>query len=918
MYLNRPYTWLRRGWAQVVLSIMSFAAFCAVAMAADRAELAARADFYVAPNGNDTWSGTLATPNRQRSDGPFATPARARDAVRDARAKDAASRPYTVLLRGGVYYLSEPLAFGPEDAGQEKAPVTFAAYPGEKPVLSAGRQITGWRKGQDGLWTAEIPAVKDGRWYFNQLFVNGQRRTRARTPNEGFLRAAGPVPEIDDPHKHRGDIKACLGFSFKPGDIKRWDDLEDVNIVLYYDWSTSRHWIKELDEERDVVRFTNRTGWPVCWWERDQRYHLENYREALDQPGEWYLNRETGTLYYWPVKGEDPARATIVAPAFEHVVTIDGTPEQERYVDYLNLRGLSFQHADWSFGREEQLEAQAAVFCTGAVLARGARNCNIERCEIAHVGGYALWFEQGCKSNRIFHCEVRDTGAGGIRVGETAYRDQPSLITENNVVDNCYIHDAGHVFPDGVGVWVGHASYNRVTHNEICDIIYSGISAGWSWGYGNSGCHHNVIEWNHIHHLGFGVLSELSSIYTLGVSPGTRIRYNLCYDAVDYRFGTWVMGLDEGTSYVLVENNIGYNHRHGIGLHYGRENEIRNNIIALCQKDQVGVGRVEEHLSLVFHHNILLGMDQPLISGAFGKAKVESDYNVYWDGILQDETDFDGLTFEEWQAKGRDKHSVLADPLFVDPAKGDFTLKPNSPALKLGFKPFDLRRAGLYGEPEWVQAPRKIKRMPLSFELSPGEAEGVADDFESTAVGQLPNFAQVSGEDKGASIRVSDETAAEGKHSLKFTDAPGLEASWQPHMYYNLAMRRGEVKVSFDIRLEKGAKTVVQWRDWPGGSDFRNGPTLLFADGQLLVGDKPVTNVPLGQRVHVEMLCPVGRVAERTFILTVTAPGAQPVKVEGLPAGDARFRHLTWLGFISEATDTTVFYIDNIKVERKQ
>jgi parallel beta-helix repeat protein len=446
-------------------------------------------------------------------------------------------------------------------------------------------------------------------------------------------------------------------------------------------------------------------------------------------------------------------------------------------------------------------------------------------------------------------------------------------------------------------------------------MIYSGISAGWSWGYGKSGCHHNVIEHNHIHHLGFGVLSELSSIYTLGISPGTRIRYNLCHDALDYRYGTWVMGLDEGTSYVLVENNIGYNHRHGIGLHYGRENEVRNNIIAFCQGDHVGIGRIEEHLAMNFHHNILVALDAPLVGGNFGRTKVQSDYNVYWDLAVRDEVELDGLLLSEWQEeKGLDRNSVVADPLFVDAEHYDFRLRPDSPALRIGFKPFDLSESGLYGEAEWVQLPRKIKRAPFTFERISTAGETVEDDFEATEVGQLARFAHTSGEGKGASIRVTDETAASGKHSVKFTDAPDIGPSWQPHMYYPVRFSRGAVKVSFDIRVEKGAKVVVQLRDWPAGANFSTGPTLMFVDGQLLANEQAVTDIPFATWTHVEIECPLGRAPGRTYSLMVAPAGGKTVKVQGIPAGAETFRHLTWLGFISEATDTAVFYIDNVKI----
>jgi parallel beta-helix repeat protein len=898
---------MRRGLAGAGLAAMA---------AASVAWAAPRADLYVAPTGSDAWSGTRAAPDAAKTDGPFATLARARDAVRKAKVEGGGARPYTVLVRGGTYFLEETLAFSPEDSGADNAPITYGAYPGEKPVIVGGSVIRGWKKGPGNLWTAEIREVREGKWYFHQLFVDGERRTRARTPNDGYLRTAGPLPEIADPQKQSADPVSRLGFTFKDADLKAWPGLEDVNVVLYYDWSTSRHWIKSIDPDTHVVRFTNPTGWPVCYWERTQRYHVENYREALDEPGEWYLDRKTGICYYRPKPGENMDKATVVAPRLRHIVELQGDPENGRYVAHLEFRGLSFRYGEWVLEKTQQLEAQAAVFLSGAIYGRGVADCGFEGCEIAHVGEYAMMLEVGSKRNRIVHCEVQDTGGGGIKIGGEGFTDKENLISEGNVVDDCFIHDAGHTFPDGVGIWIGHASNNRISHNEICDIIYSGISAGWSWGYGPSGCHHNVIEYNHVHHLGFGVLSELGGIYTLGISTGTVIRNNLLHDTYDYAYGSWGLALDEGSSGILVENNIVYNHGHGFGMHYGKDNVIRNNIVAFCRADLLGMGRAEEHHNLDFDRNICYGNSGVVATGNWLRPTLGSDYNVYWDTLVGNDLTLVNYALDEWQEEtGRDKHSVVADPRFVDAAKHDFRLKPDSPALKLGFRPINVSSVGLYGERDWVEAPGKIKRPPLRYKAParPVTATSFEDGFEETAVGELPKLATPNGEGKGASIRVSDEAAATGKHSLKFTDAAGLAATWQPHMWYTVAVARGFAELSFDMRLEKGAVFAVAWRDWR--SEMLSGPVLDFtAGGDLVANGKKVAQVPVGQWLHVTILAQVGRKSDHTYRLTVTKPGGEPIRLDGLPFDTDKFGQLTWIGFISNADGPAVTYLDNVRL----
>ena len=173
-------------------SIRAMLVFCLTAWAA-LAAANVRADalrFYVATDGSDSWTGTLAEPNGDKTDGPFATLAGARDAVRKLRgASEQALASVTVVVRGGVYRLDAPFLLEPQDSGTPQGPVVFTAAPGEQPVLSGGRVISGFQQ-RGSLWETVIPEVKDGKWYFRQLFVNGERRQRARSPNEGYFRIA--------------------------------------------------------------------------------------------------------------------------------------------------------------------------------------------------------------------------------------------------------------------------------------------------------------------------------------------------------------------------------------------------------------------------------------------------------------------------------------------------------------------------------------------------------------------------------------------------------------------------------------------------------------------------------------------------------------------------------------------------------
>jgi len=675
--------------------------------------LLTKGDFYVSPLGRDTWSGRYPEPLADGSDGPFASIFRAQKAVRALRQNE--TKPVTVLIRGGTYFLSRPIVFQPEDSGTAEAPIIYAAYGNERPVFSGGKKIIGWKKHKDGLWIADIPDVKEGRWTFNQLFVNGQRRQRARHPNEGYLLTAGLPPGMTNPHEQLGNPQACLKMTFRPGDFQRFRNLEDVNIFLYHAWTASLHWIADVDMRRRVITFTAPAHWPTGYWEAEQRYVIENCLEALDIPGEWYLDRRQGRLYYMPLPEENPAQeegagaCEFIAPVLRQLVIFRGQPDKERYVQHIHLRGLSFQHADWHIENRGSADGQAAVWLSGAIFARGMRRCAFEGCEIAHVGEYGVWLERGCQDNLIRQCELHDLGAGGIKVGETRSVNDAKLATGYNMIDNCYIHEGGRVFPAGVGVLILRSSANTVTHNEICYLYYTGISVGWSWGYAPSSANQNIIEYNHIHHIGQGVLSDMGGIYTLGISPGTRLRYNLIHDVESFLYGGWGIYPDEGSSHILIEHNICYRCKTGgFHQHYGRENIVRNNIFADSPQMQITRTREEEHMSFYFEQNIIYCTNPLVLSGRWSNGNYRMERNLYWNASGA-ELDFNGQDFLSWQAAGNDAQSLVADPMFVAPEQGDYRLHIESPAFRLGFQPINTEHIGLYGETEWRQKPQQRK-----------------------------------------------------------------------------------------------------------------------------------------------------------------------------------------------------------------
>jgi hypothetical protein len=669
-------------------------------------------EFHVSPGGSDQGNGTAKA--------PFATIERARDAVREWKRASGGTlkAPVTVWLHSGVFRLTRTLEFTPEDSGTEACPVTYRAASGEKPVISGGREVSGWKEvtvAGKRLWAAEIADVRDGKWYFRQLWSGDQRRTLARNPNQGFFRISA-VPDMDPKASYQTAQKR---FQFAPGEIARWENLDDVEVVLATFWVSVRRHIAAVDTDARMVtleypnthRLTDGFGNPP----ELARYYAENAFELLDSPGEFYLNRKTGVLYYMPMPGEKVGATRMVAPVLEQLVNVEGDPRTGAFVEYVHFRGLTFAHAEWWMPRNDPsgfYQRQGSAPVPGAIRFYGARHCAFEACTVAHVSQHAIHFSRGCERNRVVGCEIFDTGTGGIRVGEAdrngriapdakgVIHDLPVEETHHMEITDNHIYSGGRLFHGSHGIWIGPSYGNMVAHNHVHDYYYSGISVGWTWGTGKSVARDNIIEYNHVHDIGQGWLNDMGAIYTLGSQPGTVIRYNVLHDVRHSAYIGRGVYFDEGSSNMLVEKNLIYNtSTAGFGQSHGKGNVIRNNIFAYGRDAQLepnggNTAKRPVENNFTFERNIVyFEKDRPILRMRWNDTDVTLRNNLYWQeggGEIR----FAKETWDEWRARGMDAGSLLADPMFVDPAKRDFRLKPGSPANKVGFEAFDLSTVG--------------------------------------------------------------------------------------------------------------------------------------------------------------------------------------------------------------------------------
>lgn len=681
--------------------------------------------FYVSLNGSDSQNGTSI-------ESSFATLEKARNTIRELSQKGELNKPVNVYLQGDTYHISQPFILTPEDSGTEEFPITYRAYENGKPIISGGLQVSEWTKTELNGYEVLVSDLSKIERYapFEQLWVNSHRAIQARTPNSGYLKV--PTTQGADTKELRRS--SSYDFAYTQSDEHYLEDVEDGVAVVFNKWLEYHMPIDHIDRENKKIFSTKKGGRAI---EGEDDYYLEGGRVMLDKPGEWYLDRKDKKLYYFPLEGETDVVATI--PSLVNVLRLEGDATNNQLVEHVQFKGLTFSHTTWVLPRDvkESGYGQADIKMDGAVFLTGTKNCLFEKCEVTAIGNYGIEISLGCSNNKVLGCDIHDLGAGGFLIGpkirprfkKNRYEfiseeefppvlEKPTDATSNNEIADCRIYDGGKYFHCAVGIWIGQSPDNQIHHNEIYNFYYSGISTGWTWGYGPALATGNIFEYNHIHHIGKltngdgSVLSDLGGIYSLGDQTGSIIRYNEFHDIWAGKYGGWAIYCDEGTTNMLIENNLAYRCRHAcFNQHYGKDNIVRNNIFAFADTSVIMMAKIQSHTGYILKNNILLSDGTPIYAGGYDymveqKDGFVADSNLVWSNagkVLGAQNRFPSrvyepneavMSWEEWEALGNDQHSIIADPGFKDAANGDFSLPDDSPALKIGFKPFPLGQTG--------------------------------------------------------------------------------------------------------------------------------------------------------------------------------------------------------------------------------
>ncbi len=606
-------------------------------------------------------------------------------------------QPFTVELRGGEYFIPETIVIT-----EDISAVTIESRGGEEAVISGGCLITGFKETVfNGVrcFGAFIPDVKNGLWNFTDLYVDDLRADLTRYPVTGGLH------KTDIENKGGQLFDGSYWFTAKPEDLKGISNIEDSIVSFCHYWIDEHSPVKSYDPESGKLTLAYKTRFNITG---DIEYYLENIPQYFTEPNQWYLDRAEGMIYYIPRSSEQtPDNIAVHAPVVSKLFEIKGDYENGRRVENLRFRNLKFAYTRGDYasgsgvhGEKDGIpyasDAQAVSNADGSVSFEGAHCCSVEGCRMQNFGVHGFVIREGCDGIRIENTQIYDGGAGGVKLAGSPSGGSPKGRTHGNKISGNTISHCGRRYLSACGILIMHSYENEISHNEISDLLYTGISCGWVWGYTPSVTRDNLITKNHIFNLGQGLLSDMGGVYLLGLQPGTVVSGNLIHDIKSREYGGWALYTDEGSSYITLENNICYNTSdNSYHQHYGSMNTVRNNIFAFSGGEMIRVSRTEEHLSIIFENNIIYTAGSPvygLSETHIKDGRVASENNIVFSESEPDPVFNNGwgegkLTLEKMQSFGMEKGTVIADPLFKDAANRDFTLNSNSPALKMGFKP---------------------------------------------------------------------------------------------------------------------------------------------------------------------------------------------------------------------------------------
>ena len=705
------------------------------------------ANFYVAPTGDDTAAGTLAA--------PFKTLAKAKSAVRTEL--QSGSDPINVYVRAGIYYLNSTLILTPQDGGTAARPVSYSAYQGEKVILSGGKKITPtWTTYSGGIMVADIGSDYD----FDMLFLgDDEMLTMARWPNfdaDKELQGHGTLAEFQARSSrwsnpiggfmralHNGrwggnsfKIEGSSAFTEQDSGAENVPDFTQADVIFEETGASGESPLKGLKWAGD-----NNRGSKI----HKDYVMAENIFEELDAPGEWYYNKRAGKLYVYPPTGMSLKGNYVVGATLEEIIKVMGTDAQK--ISYLTFSGFTFTHTHRTiFSREyEPMKSGAAskptstqgsdwsIVRAGALYIEMAENLTVKNCNFKKIGGNALFISRYNRDHLIANCDFTDLGASAIVVfgDPSAQRVLPD-VTPGPANDNypshitityCYMFNNGMFEKQTSAVCIQTADYVTVSHTTA----HYGPRAGFNVGSGSFGGH--IFEYNELFdqmrethdHGPFNAwmrdrwmtkmadfenswkIAKLDCIHTI-IVRNNRISHPAGH-------GNHGMDWDNGSGNFNVYNNLLINAP--IKIQRGFYQTVTNNII-INESPTLHIWTKYKKMNKFYFRNIVQHHEPywSTSSHIIDPDDAHLDYNLFWNKGQPLAGKWPGLQ-KIWKKYHWDEHSVTADPLFVNPAEGDYRVKDGSPALTLGFKNFDMNNFGKPGYPTFENCPTSVLKIPV-------------------------------------------------------------------------------------------------------------------------------------------------------------------------------------------------------------
>ncbi|WDE96467.1 right-handed parallel beta-helix repeat-containing protein [Lentisphaera profundi] len=686
-------------------------------------------DYFISPQGSESQPGTL--------EKPFANLEQARDAIRGLSLKEK-QEDITVYLRGGTYQLKKTFLLNTQDSALDGFKITYSAYKNEVPVLSSAVKITGWKKSSaishlnekahGQVWEADIPtSIKNPRVLFDG------DTWQPRSSSDSFLGKPYDHERADSMGPlYEKDLWTCKKVPWDPKFdyiFRNWDNIQDIECaVVPVPWTMSLIQLKEINLKERYVTMAFHANAAAYGKKNFCTNWLQNSVDFISEPGNWASNTKSGKVYYWP-KGDQPS-PEMSFPALDVLVKVEGDIDYEGPVDTpvrnIVFKGLTFKHAkrgDWYKDRKGwgiQHDWDTFDFDNALLRFRGAENCEVTACQFTATGGTGMRLDLHAQNIDINNNLISYTGHMGILL--CGYGPGTKDVNRNNIISNNIIHHVGEIIWNGHGIFAWQSGSNKIINNTIHDVPRKGIGLcgvrcqmfmapdKW-WDEGcktirwheikdflgdelslNDGrvyaercapflhARNNIVENNLISNA-LRRLNDGAALNVSGAGKGNIVRHNMVRDLVRHN----LVGIrtDDWQRDTLIINNIVMNNPHGRAFVLKDRNIFINNIV--YNVGQMITNRPypkqEGFVNSQFIGNIVVNATK---YGGILKQSTFKD-NIYFfadaeKGILRH------------KKKGADDTSTIADPLFADPANGDFTLSPDSPALKLGFKPFDTRK----------------------------------------------------------------------------------------------------------------------------------------------------------------------------------------------------------------------------------